>query len=161
MNEIIIKNWNEEVSSEDEVYILGDVAMGLIEKAPPLIRRMNGRKYLVKGNHDKTLTKKREDGTRLSDDLFEWVWSDRVYDMYYKVDGGKVPVVMCHYPISHWEHMNQGSLMLHGHLHGNPSGLSGRIFDVGIDTNNLRPYRMDDVVRKLLAVTVIRDHHGD
>jgi calcineurin-like phosphoesterase family protein len=57
--------------------------------------------------------------------------------------------------------MNQGTLMIHGHLHGNPSGLTGRIKDVGIDTNNLFPYRLDAVVNELLKIDVVRDHHDN
>jgi calcineurin-like phosphoesterase family protein len=55
MNEGIISNWNEVVSKGDRVYILGDVAMGGKSKAPKLaeyLRRLNGEKFLVPGNHD-------------------------------------------------------------------------------------------------------------
>lgn len=159
MNELIISNWNSMVKPEDETYIVGDVAMGLIEKAPALISRLNGKKYLIKGNHDKTLTKKRADGTRISDDLFASVHD--YLEIFHSVDGKKHFLCMSHFPMSHWNGMNQGSMMIHGHLHGSPSGLSGRIKDVGIDTNNLFPYKLDKVVRDLLKIDVIRDHHGD
>jgi calcineurin-like phosphoesterase family protein len=158
MNEKIISNWNEVIGVDDEVYVLGDVAMGLIEKAPALIQRLNGKKYLVKGNHDKTLTKSR-DGKSLADDLFVWVKD--YHEMFYSYEGKKHNIVMSHFPMSHFNLMNQGGIMLHGHLHGNPSGLTGRIFDVGIDTNNLYPYLMDEVVQRMLQIDVIRDHHND
>jgi calcineurin-like phosphoesterase family protein len=157
MNELIIKNWNSVVFPDDEVYILGDVAMGQIEKAPALISRLNGTKYLVKGNHDKTLTKEQPDGSRYSDGLFEWV--KEVHEMSFAVDGKKHMLFMSHYPHASWNGMNKGAIMLHGHLHGGKCEVTGRIMDVGMDTNNLSPYTLDEVVRKMLTVNVIRDHH--
>lgn len=160
MNEKIISNWNEIVGETDEVYVVGDVAMGLIEKAPALISRLNGKKYLIRGNHDKSLTKKREGYEHsYADMLFEWVKD--YHEMFYLFEGKKHFMCMSHFPMSHWNGMNQGSIMIHGHLHGSPSGISGRIKDVGIDTNNLYPYLMDNVVKKLLTIDVIREHHGD
>lgn len=158
MNELIISNWNSVVSEKDEVYILGDVAMGQIDKAPALISRLNGKKYLIKGNHDKTLTKKLERAEHsYADILFEWVKD--YHEMSYSYQGKKHFICMSHFPMSHWNGMNNGSLMLHGHCHGTPTGLTGRIKDVGIDTNNLYPYLMDRVVSDLLNIEVMREHH--
>lgn len=157
MNELIIGNWNLTIKPEDEVYILGDVAMGQIHLAPDLIRRLNGKKYLVKGNHDKSLTKTQADGTRYSDGLFEWVKD--THEMAFAVDGKKTMLFMSHYPHAAWNGMNQGAIMLHGHLHGSKCDVTGRIMDVGMDTNNLFPYTMEEVVRKMLTIDIIRDHH--
>lgn len=160
MNEKIISNFNEVVGVNDETYFVGDIAMGIIEKAPALISRLNGKKYLIRGNHDKTLTKKREGyENSFADMLFEWVKD--YHEMFYTYEGKKHMLCMSHFPMSHWNGMNKGSMMIHGHLHGNPSGLTGRIKDVGIDTNNLYPYLMDEVVATLLKIEVIRDHHNE
>lgn len=158
MNEMIIKNWNEDVSPEDEVYILGDVAMGRIEFAPELIRRLNGTKYLVAGNHDKSLRKliKTE---AWNSDLFAWV--ETYYEMVVKVDGKKYMLCMSHFPMAHWNGQANGNMMLHGHLHGAPSNVTGRIRDVGMDTNGMRPYNLENLVRELTKVEVRGNHHGD
>lgn len=53
MNETIIKNWNDKVSNEDLVYILGDFSVKYDqEKTQNILSRLNGRKVLVMGNHD-------------------------------------------------------------------------------------------------------------
>ena len=53
MNETIIANWNNKVSSGDLVYILGDFSMKFdMEKTKNLLNRLNGRKVLIMGNHD-------------------------------------------------------------------------------------------------------------
>jgi calcineurin-like phosphoesterase family protein len=152
MNEKIISNWNSKKS---------DVAMGLIDKAPALIRRLNGDKMLIKGNHDVNISKRVNRGDEGFGALFLGGIHD-YYEMSYKTSdtGRKVLINMSHYPMHSWNGMNQGTIMLHGHLHGTPHGISGRIKDVGMDTNNLFPYKLDDVVNKLLAIEVIRDHHG-
>ena len=53
MNEIMINNWNNTVSPEDIVYHLGDVYFGSQQSADRTLSRLNGRKRLVLGNHDK------------------------------------------------------------------------------------------------------------
>lgn len=53
MNEQLIKNWNSVVSDEDTVYVLGDVAFCSKVQAQALISRLNGKKYLIMGNHDR------------------------------------------------------------------------------------------------------------
>lgn len=152
MNELIIRNWNSMVEPDDVVVILGDVAMGKIENAPSLISRLNGKKYLVKGNHDKTLVKLIKNNPQYSD-LF--VWIKDVYEMTFKLGTRKIPVFMSHYPHVAWAWSNpdvsKTSVHLHGHLHGSPSGIPGAILDVGMDTNNLYPYRMEQAIEMCLA----------
>ena len=52
MNKAMIKNWNSVVSKRDVVIHLGDVALGNKEEARKIIKQLNGRKILIKGNHD-------------------------------------------------------------------------------------------------------------
>jgi calcineurin-like phosphoesterase family protein len=156
MNEKIISNHNSLVAPDDEVYLLGDICMGQIIKAPDLIRRLNGRKYLIKGNHDKTLHKLIKNDENNSD-LFIWVKD--VIEMSYRYNEKKIPLFFSHFPHAAWPGMNQGVIHAHGHLHGSPSGVTGRIIDVGIDTNNLFPYKMDDVIERMLKIELIRNHH--
>lgn len=53
MNEEMIARHNELVAPDDDVWFLGDVALGRLVESLPLVRRMNGRKMLVAGNHDR------------------------------------------------------------------------------------------------------------
>ena len=53
MNETIINNWNEMVKENDIVYHLGDIALGDKKQLINIGSRLNGKKYLIKGNHDK------------------------------------------------------------------------------------------------------------
>lgn len=53
MNEMLVHNWNSVVHPDDTVYHLGDVALGPIRESLAYIRRLNGRKVLITGNHDR------------------------------------------------------------------------------------------------------------
>lgn len=54
MNEALIDRWNAVVGNDDEVWVLGDVALGgWRETLPSHVRRLQGRKVLVPGNHDR------------------------------------------------------------------------------------------------------------
>ena len=52
MDSTIIKNWNNVVSKRDKIFIAGDVTFYNKEKIAEIIRQLNGKKILVKGNHD-------------------------------------------------------------------------------------------------------------
>jgi calcineurin-like phosphoesterase family protein len=54
MNPEIIARWNAVVQPDDEVIVLGDVALGKIRETLPLCKQLNGRlKTLIYGNHDR------------------------------------------------------------------------------------------------------------
>ena len=51
MNEALITNWNNTVGKDDIVFHLGDFAMGGSAEWCRLLERLNGRIYLILGNH--------------------------------------------------------------------------------------------------------------
>ena len=56
MDALIIKNWNNVVSKNDKIIVAGDVSFHNKEKTSEIIQQLNGKKILVKGNHDKRNT---------------------------------------------------------------------------------------------------------
>lgn len=52
MNETIITNWNRVVGPDDVIFHLGDFCLGGAEEWNKILNRLNGRIYLVLGNHD-------------------------------------------------------------------------------------------------------------
>ena len=52
MNKYIIRKWNSVVKETDTVYHLGDVGFGKFEELKTLVESLNGRKILLRGNHD-------------------------------------------------------------------------------------------------------------
>ena len=55
MNETLIENWNNTVSDRDEIYVIGDFAFMGTKQTELVLQRLKGKKYLVRGNHDKSL----------------------------------------------------------------------------------------------------------
>jgi calcineurin-like phosphoesterase family protein len=53
MNEALIEAWNSVVYPSDQVFILGDLALGHVEDSLPLVSFLAGHKILVPGNHDR------------------------------------------------------------------------------------------------------------
>lgn len=113
MNEYMLTKWNQKVRSNDDVIILGDLSLGKAEETNALLKRLNGRLYLIKGNHDHFLSNKDLDAGR-----FEWI------KPYEELSDHKRKIVLCHYPIICYNGQYRRSAdntpkayMLHGHVH--------------------------------------------
>lgn len=52
MNEYMVEKWNSVIKPQDKVYHLGDILMGSSIESFRILERLNGRKVLIKGNHD-------------------------------------------------------------------------------------------------------------
>lgn len=141
MNQSLINNWNKKVDDSDEIYILGDITLKGATFAMGILKQLNGRKYLIKGNHDKFADQETFDKT-----VFAWMKD------YYELEYQSQRFILFHYPIEEWNHYFRGSIHLHGHQHNHADyniqnlekGL--RRFDVGVDANNMFPVSIDDII---------------
>ena len=52
MDSKMIEIWNETVASDDEVFCLGDFSFYKSSKTASILAQLNGKKHLIKGNHD-------------------------------------------------------------------------------------------------------------
>src|SRR3954463_15949010 len=52
MNNALDDNWNQHVDPKDIVFVLGDVALGNLQRSLEYVHRLRGRKLLIPGNHD-------------------------------------------------------------------------------------------------------------
>jgi calcineurin-like phosphoesterase family protein len=148
MNETMVKEWNDLIESEDLVYILGDVAFLPAPKAVEYMRRLNGRKILVQGNHDRKL---------LQDSDFRGCFEEIHHYLDINYNGTKC--VMLHYPIAEWDQMHRGAVHFHGHLHGGTSGMEQyRCRDMGIDATGVIAVLMEDAIRDAMRGK-IKGHH--
>jgi calcineurin-like phosphoesterase family protein len=148
MNQTMVKEWNDLISPEDLVYILGDVAFLPAAKAVEYMRRLNGRKILVQGNHDRKT---------LNDPVFRDCFEEIHHYLDINYNGTKV--CMFHYPIAEWDQMHRGSVHFHGHLHGGESGLEKyRARDMGMDATGVIAVLMEDAIRDAMRGE-IKGHH--
>ena len=102
MNETMIERHNAKVKEQDTVYFLGDVVIN--KKYLELVKRMNGRKILVRGNHD---IFKDEDYREVG---FEQIHGVRVF-----VD----KFILSHIPLHPDCVSERFRVNVHGHLHAN------------------------------------------
>ncbi len=113
MNAYMLKQWNAKVRKNDDVVILGDLSWGKAEETNALLEQLNGRLYLIQGNHDRFLKNKDYNASR-----FVWI------KPYEELQDNKRKVILCHYPIMCYngqyrvdEQGNPKNYMLYGHVH--------------------------------------------
>ena len=136
MNKEMIKRWNGYTTDRDEIYMLGDfLYKGTAREANNILSQLKGRKYLIRGNHDKYL-----DNPEFRQEAFEWIKD------YYVLKYNGIEFVLFHYPILQWNKSRYGSIHLYGHVHNSGEAypefgeklkvLGKNAVNVGVDVNN-------------------------
>ena len=133
-DEWLIEKWNSKISRQDTVYILGDFCLGNKERTQYILSRLKGKKFLIRGNHDKSCNG--------LENYFEWVGDIKeakfTNNQFKFIDPEETFCVeMCHYPLLTWNRRPHGTCMIHGHVHGaldnfNEQSNALRV-DVGLD----------------------------
>lgn len=129
MDEALVQNWNRVVGPHDKVYVLGDVAMR--REHIGTIARCNGRKRLIRGNHDIFRT-------RDYLEHFDEIYGVRVLD----------DMILSHYPL-HPGSVNRPT-NVHGHLHHNDID-DGLYYNICVENIGYTPIAIEDL-RCLIAV---------
>jgi len=156
MNEALIANFNAVVQPDDTVWMQGDISFMAPDRTERVLKRLNGHKHLIFGNHDKTLRKNPELLAH-----FESVQEFKEIDI--NVKGKAYHIVLCHYPLLTWNRAHHGSFMLHGHCHGNVNHLNEKTarLDVGVDVHNYFPVSIEQVIKIMEKKQYeVIDHHG-
>ncbi len=158
MNDVIVNNINSKVGQNDTLIHLGDVSFGGFDKLEQFLDRLICKNiHLVLGNHDHHIENNRGD--------IQSKFLSVQHYMQTNIDD--VDFVLCHYPIQSWNGLNKGVIHLHGHVHlpNNKKFGQGRKMDVGVDGNNIQPYKISDIVgilnKRLIISELNDDHHLD
>ena len=137
MDEAMIRLWNETVTDEDSVYVVGDVGYNGGYVPGDALGRLQGRKHLIRGNHDTGF----ENAPKLFD-YFETVTD------FNEIDDGETHILLCHYPILY----RKRGYMIHGHLHQTRGPeydilrQMPRMLNAGVDVNFYRPVTLAQLV---------------
>lgn len=126
MDAALVDRWNAVVGPDDIIWHLGDVARRASDVAA-LLARLNGTKYLLRGNND-------PDGT-----VAAAGWTSVADYAEIMLDGRQL--ILCHYPFRSWNGQHRGAINLHGHSHGRLKPMP-RQFDVGVDVHDFAPVRL-------------------
>ncbi len=157
MEKEIIERHNAVVGPDDEVYDLGDFAYRCsAEHAAECMRRLNGRRIVLWGNHDKPLRQAYKRG--LLNDLVEADTVTFVGDPAPCLQTGlqvvieNQRIVLAHYAQRTWQGAFRGAWHLYGHSHGNLPPFR-KSSDVGVDAWDFRPAGFEELQARMNAVT--------
>lgn len=141
MDKVIFNNWNEVVSKEDLVFVLGDVSLHRRDITIQLVQGLIGQKVLILGNHDKSR----------SLDFWREAGFSEVY---------KYPIIfkkfyiLSHEPV--YLNSNMPYMNIHGHIHSkriqDSTGEIKQFFNVSVECINYKPIDFE-----VIKVTVISD----
>jgi len=132
MNNFMIKSWNEVVSDDDLVYVLGDFGFGSVDCLTHIVNCLYGEKILLMGNHDR-----RRSVTWWLNFGFSEVWKKPV-----EIQDG---IIFSHEP----KEVLSNELNIHGHIHNTPlaSNFDPKThFNVSVEVLNYRPIEFDKIL---------------
>lgn len=131
MDEAMVQYWNEVVTPNDKVYHLGDYVIN--RRSLPIASKLNGRKCLIKGNHDVFRLKE---------------YADHFYDIrgYHVLNN----MILSHIPV-HESQLDRFGVNVHGHLHAKRvlntfDNIDRRYQCVCVEQINFRPVLLDEVM---------------
>ena len=158
-NELIARH-NSVVSKNDIVYFVGDFAFySEPEKIINILKKMNGEKHFISGNHDRGMFKEeimKNFQTFSKSPLKEIYVEDKT------AKGGKQLIVLCHYALRVWNKSHYGAFHLYGHSHGSlPEDKNSMSFDIGVGSWDFYPVSYEQVKEKMSQKEWKSvDHHG-
>ena len=145
MNETLIANWNSVVGPDDIVFHLGDFCLGGSAEWANILNRLNGKIYLIVGNHD---IKNLRQGyysrfEHIAMQMHIEVWKQKIY--------------LNHCPFLCYGGAYRDTWQLFGHVHTSKQNtgidaprlhmLFPTQYDVGVDNNNFTPVSFEQVKR--------------
>lgn len=131
MHETLIENWNKKVKGKnDTVYIIGDFSF---YKTGPILEKLNGKKILIAGDHDKDAWK----------ESYRDQW-EQIIPYGVNISPHGKSITLTHWCQRVWKKSHYNSWHLFGHSHGKLEPI-GKSWDVGVDANNFEPISFDEI----------------
>lgn len=140
MNEILINNWNSVVTNDDTIYHLGDFCLSSNEEIKNIFDKLNGKKILIRGNHD-----------RKSVIFYENIGFKVLINAPIVLD--KYKLMLSHSPLPDSKILD-GYINLHGHIHNKNMDddnyykdicSKNKHINISIDVTNFKPVSLDEV----------------
>lgn len=144
MNETIIKNFNEIVDDDDDVYFLGDLMLSDTEAGLAAAARLKGQWHIIIGNHD---TFNKVERYKELPNVVEVVYATLIkYQKYH--------FYLSHYPTltgNDRPGLKCNLLNLYGHTHQSApfSPYSPYMYNVGVDAHDCKPVSIDQVIEEM------------
>lgn len=140
MTEQMVQNFNSAIPEDGILFHLGDWSFNGRDKIEIFRNRLKVKTiHIITGNHDEHIEK----------GDYDHLFTTR--QKYLELFIGSQQFNLFHFNISSWNNINRGAFHLHGHQHwrGAQRFSPGKCMDVGVDGNNLSPYKLTDVIELL------------
>jgi calcineurin-like phosphoesterase family protein len=168
MDRELVARYNDVISDDDVVYILGDLSMGNLSNALALVEKMKGLKYFIPGNHDENWIGHKKQRSAINA-AYTHAGLHVVQGPVSHVLGNRRHVVMSHFPQQcdfrrqardttgqdfsyepdRFEpYRPKAGPVLHGHVHSMWKK-RGTDVNVGIDVWNYQPVDADTLLKLL------------
>lgn len=142
MNRTLVKNWNETVGDDDDIYVLGDFFLGTdFNYIQEVLNKLNGRIHLVTGNHD-TPSK-----------IIEYTSWNNIVEIAdaLRIRYKKREFFLCHYPVltaSLEQDPDKAVINLFGHTHSKDKFYEDRpyMYNVAVDANDNKPVEIEEIL---------------
>ena len=172
-DQALINHWNAVVSPDDDVWVLGDFALGDFAVSMERARALKGRKTLIAGNHDRLSPAYhyKDDAARLRAeakhiDAYRSVFSTLHNTGPVVVNGLPSQCIASHFPYDgdrtsreryvEFRPPNDGAWLLHGHVHG-AWRMRDHQINVGVDAWGMAPVSSDVICDIMNAHTLTAD----
>ena len=152
MNRGLVDNWNDAVAPSDEVWVLGDVAMGQREETLKLVRELHGRKLLLPGNHDKCWRGHKSWDLHMA--LYYECGFEHIFGGDTTLELAGEEVLVSHFPyrndgpndesFAEFRPADRGGWLLHGHVHDSWRQW-GRMINTSVEAWDYRPVSAETI----------------
>ena len=162
MDSELARRWNAVVGPDDLVLHLGDLALGDLQASLALTATLNGRRFLVPGNHDRVSPARQ---SKKAIERFLPLYEAAGWTVLPEIVAGTRhgrPLLASHYPYRYGPPpegrrtphapLFEGLPLLHGHTHARDHGPDGLQFHVGVDAHDFAPVSFDVIDRWLLSL---------
>ena len=147
MNNNIIKNFNNIITNDDDLYLLGDTILGNLQDSINFFNQLNGKIHLIWGNHCTDLRKKTLSSCPHVIEIIGFAGM-----LHYK----KYHFYLSHFPAltTNFDDcikpLHQRTLCLAGHTHSQIKFEPCNSYNVAVDAHNCHPISIDEIINDFI-----------
>lgn len=147
----IIQRWNDIITNEDVIYILGDLMLNDNENGIKCLKQLKGHKYFVRGNHD-------------TDTRIDLYMDEQGANIAFLGDAATLKYKGYHFYLSHYptlcsnfdddKFLKQRTINLCGHSHTTNAfsdweRYNSAIYHCELDAHNCYPISLDSIIQEM------------
>jgi len=150
VDKYIIKNWNKTINENDLVIVVGDVSM--TKEGLENLKKLNGEKWLVKGNYDISVENGGTAKYEISDKILSKYFTKVVDEL--ELEIGNEIVYINHFPTN----TKPNFFNITGHIHGTWK-VQRNMINVGVDAWHFMPVSEDLIKFQMNGIRIHYDQN--